>query len=547
MKKPLLLIITFFLLIIQSEAQQTVSGKVSDSNGLPLAGVSVRATKSKKGIITSSGGTFTLQVPANETSLEISMIGYTSQVVAAGQDLHIIMIESATELTQVVMVGTRTSGRVKTQTPVPVDVVNVGQAILPSGRMDLTSMLNVSAPSFNYNKQSGADGADHVDLATLRGLGPDQTLVLVNGKRRHQTAFVSVFGTRGRGNSGTDLSAIPSVAVDRIEILRDGASAQYGSDAIAGVINLILKKSVKNLTGSIGWAGYHDSKFNTAFADDLKTQYIFDKKIDGNSFNANINYGLPVGKRGGFLNLSLEGLTTGKTFRQALDTSDYYNNPDGMYINIYRRANGDASLDVIGGFLNAEFPLEGSSVIYANGGYNHKSSDAYAFTRNFSARPDRFPTDAGGNLIFVPGIMMNTNDGETFYNPHIQTKVNDASITAGIKGTVDTWNWDLSNSLGRNDFHFFGDKTFNASLGSSQTHFDDGGFNLLQNTVNLNFDRNFRDKFLPLVQRQGLKDMRSMRVKKLPIVIMTLRETKLPAHRDSRVISPQMKSLQKDQ
>mgnify|MGYP003704832465 CR=1 FL=1 len=108
--------------------------------------------------------------------------------------------------------------------------------------MDLTSSLNYAAPSFNFNKQSGADGADHLELGTLRGLGPDQTLVLINGKRRHSTALVALFGTRGRGNSGVDLNGFSQSSVDRIEILRDGASAQYGSDAIAGVMNVILKK-----------------------------------------------------------------------------------------------------------------------------------------------------------------------------------------------------------------------------------------------------------------------------------------------------------------
>ncbi|MBK7680600.1 MAG: TonB-dependent receptor plug domain-containing protein [Chitinophagaceae bacterium] len=145
--------------------------------------------------------------------------------------------------------------------------------------MDLSSVLNYAAPSFNYNKQSGSDGADHVDLATLRGLGPDQTLVLVNGKRRHQTAFVAVFGTRGRGNAGTDLNALPASAIDRVEILRDGASAQYGSDAIAGVINLITKTNINKVTGTIGIAGYHDPKFNTAYAEDLFTQYEHSGKL----------------------------------------------------------------------------------------------------------------------------------------------------------------------------------------------------------------------------------------------------------------------------
>lgn len=496
MRKPLLLICAFVFLLGDVFAQQSITGKISDSNGLPLAGVSVKSKKTGKGAVTNASGVFRLQA-GNDEELEITMVGYEPQTIKVGTqtDLNITLIQSITELSQIVMVGTRGSGRIKTQTPVPVDVVNVNQALLPSGRMDITSMLNYAAPSFNHNKQSGADGADHVDLGTLRGLGPDQTLVLVNGKRRHQTAFVTVFGTRGRGNSGTDLSAIPTIAVDRVEILRDGASAQYGSDAIAGVINLILKRSVKKFTGSIGWSGYHDPKHNTAFADDLSTQYISAGKIDGNSLSANMNYGLPVGKKGGFINISLEGLTTGKTYRQALDTSDYYNNPDGMYINIYRRAHGDAELDMIGTFINGEFPLQGDASVYAFGGYNHKSSDAFAFTRNFSARPDRFPTDAGGNLIFVPDIMKVTNDGETFFNPHIQTKINDISLTAGIKGIMDNWNWDLSNSVGRNDFHFYGDKTFNASLNSTQTHFDDGGFNFLQNTLNLNFSRQFSHKF----------------------------------------------------
>lgn len=508
MRKILLLSCFLACIAEQLLAQTTITGKVYDNNGLPLAGVSVRAKKSGKGAVTTADGSFRLQA-ATDDQLEISMVGYKTQTIdlAGRSNIDVTLDLAVTELSQIVMVGTRSSGRVKTQTPVPVDVVNVSQALLPSARMELTSVLNYAAPSFNYNKQSGSDGADHVDLATLRGLGPDQTLVMINGKRRHQTAFVAVFGTRGRGNSGTDLNAIPVSAIDRVEILRDGASAQYGSDAIAGVINLVLKKSVKKFTGSLGWSGYHDPKFNTAFGEDLFTQYEHDSKIDGNSFSANLNYGLPLGQKGGFLNISLDGITSGKTFRQALDTSDYYNNPDGMYIDIYRRAHGDGSLNMIGTFINAEIPMtqaliDGetprtiSSTFYFFGGYNYKSSDAFAFTRNFSARPDRFPTDAGGNLIFVPSIMKVSNDGETYYSPHIQTKISDASLTAGAKGsTGSNWNWDLSNTIGRNNFHFYGDKTFNASLGATQTHFDDGGFNFLQNTVNLNFSKPLSDAF----------------------------------------------------
>ncbi|MBK9569325.1 MAG: TonB-dependent receptor [Chitinophagaceae bacterium] len=481
---------------IVTMAQQAVNGKITDQNGLPLAGVSVKSKKTGKFTTTAADGSFSLSVIADD-ELEISSVGYITQTVSASNPvINISLVQSVEEMSQVVLVGTRTAGRVKTETPVPVDVINVAQASQPTARMDITSILNVAAPSFNYNKQSGSDGADHVDLATLRGLGPDQTLVLINGKRRHQTAFVAVFGTRGRGNSRTDLNAIPASSIDRVEILRDGASAQYGSDAIAGVIHLVLKKSTKKLTGSIGYAGYHDPKFNTAFADDLSTQYEKAGKFDGNSVTANLNYGLPIGKKGGFINLSLDALSTSKTFRQALDTSDYINNPDGMYINIYRRGNGDGSLKLIGTFLNLEIPTNGPATFYSFGGYNYKSSDAFAFTRNFSARPERFPTDAGGGIIFVPSIMKNTNDGETFYSPHIQTKISDFSYTAGVKGqTKGHWNWDLSNTIGRNNFHFYGDKTFNASLGDKKTHFDDGGFSFLQNTINLNFSKKISSSF----------------------------------------------------
>jgi iron complex outermembrane receptor protein len=491
MRSSILIFFCIFIIPCCAIAQQTLNGKVVDESGRPLSDVSVQSNKTGRGAVTDASGNFRLQVVADD-ELVISMIGYVKQTIKpeGKTDLTITLVPGNVDLGQVILVGTRTTGRVKTDTPVPVDVVNISQVAMPTARMDLTSILNFSAPSFNYNKQSGSDGADHVDLATLRGLGPDQTLVLINGKRRHQTAFVAVFGTRGRGNSGTDLNTIPASAIDRVEILRDGASAQYGSDAIAGVINLVLKKTVNKLSGNIGYAGYHDPKFNTAYASDLSTQYENAGKIDGNSLSVNLNYGLPIGTKGGFINLSLQGLTTGKTFRQALDTSNYYTNPDGMYIDIYRRGNGDASLDMIGGMVNMEIPTNGNTSIYVFGGYNHKSSDAFAFTRNFSGQPERFPTDAGGNLIFVPSIMKESNDGETFYSPHIQTKINDLSFTGGIKGqTKSNWNWDLSNTIGRNDFHFYGDKTFNASLGANQTHFDDGGFNFLQNTANLNFSK----------------------------------------------------------
>jgi iron complex outermembrane recepter protein len=206
--------------------QRTIKGIVADEAGSPVTKATVKVAGSQRAVFTNNNGEFAILASSGDI-LEISNVGYQLGNITVGtENFYMVRIKALeTTLADVVLVGTRTQGRIKLETPVPVDVVNINQAALPTARMDITSILNFSVPSFNYNKQSGSDGADHIDLATLRGLGPDQTLVLVNGKRRHQTAFVAVFGTRGRGNSGTDLSAIPVGAIDRVEVLRDGASA----------------------------------------------------------------------------------------------------------------------------------------------------------------------------------------------------------------------------------------------------------------------------------------------------------------------------------
>lgn len=496
MRKLILLCIAAFISLGIS-AQQIVSGIITDNKGIPLAGITVQVSKSEKLAITGADGSFTVKAqPGDE--LEISSIGFVRKrlKVPASGELTIQLETAVEELEQIVLVGSRRAGRVKTETTAPVDVLNVEQLSAVTARTDLTSMLNYTAPSLNYNKQTGSDGSDHIDLATLRGLGPDQTLVLINGKRRHQTAFVSVFGTRGRGNSGTDLNAFPASAVERVEILRDGASAQYGSDAIAGVINIITKKSVNQISGSIGLSGYHDPKFNTAFEPALESFYEHAGKIDGQSFNANVNFGVPLGKKGGFLNLTFEGQNLGKTFRQALKTDNYQTDEEAMYLNVYRRGHGDASLNSVGTFYNMELPSKSKTSFYSFGSLNSKSTDAFAFTRNWSMRPDRFPTLPNGDLVFVNDIMKEDADGETYYSPHIQTTIRDWSTTGGLKGVAwGNWKWDLSNTTGRNDYSFMGDKTFNVSQGASQTHFDDGGFSYLQNTTNLNFSREFIHNF----------------------------------------------------
>ena len=258
---PLFLLVCMLLSFQIFAQKETIKGIVRDAKGNTLEGVTIKVANSKIVTATNKTGNYSINANTNDV-LEFSFIGFeTKKQIVVGTTINIVLTTSTSDLQEVILVGSRGTGRVKTESPVPVDVIKLTDVGMNTARMDLTSTLNFVAPSFNYNKQSGADGADHVDIGTLRGLGPDQTLVLINGKRRHSTALVGLFGTRGRGGSGVDLNGFPMSAVDRIEILRDGASAQYGSDAIAGVMNIVLRKNTNEWNITTGMAGYYDKKF----------------------------------------------------------------------------------------------------------------------------------------------------------------------------------------------------------------------------------------------------------------------------------------------
>lgn len=479
---------------------QLITGKVLDENGTPVESVSVLIKGTSTGAVTDAQGQFSITAKVGDVLLFTSA-GYDSREVQIknAEPLSVVMAHNIEQLDQIVMLGSRGEGRVKLASPVPVDVINMASSAQTSARPDITALLNYTVPSFNFNRQSGSDGADQIDLATLRGLGPDQTLVLVNGKRRHQTAFVAIFGSRGRGNSGTDLNAIPEAAIDRVEILRDGASAQYGSDAIAGVINIILKQQTSEWQFDLGGSGYYDRKYNPYFAKDLHNQYIYGDAIDGKVFNFDVNKGFALGKsKKGFINLTGNYFVQGKTYRQVLDTN--LNHKDALPINVGRRAVGDASGYHAGGMINMAVPIANTqTTFYSFGGYNYKSSDAYAYTRRWSDTHGRFPTVGADELIWDPKYMVSVpvpNDvPDTVFNPHIQNHITDYSLAVGFKGLVGNgWHWDISNTVGKNDFHFFGDKTYNASLGAAginKNHFDDGGFSFLQNTSNFDINKSY--------------------------------------------------------
>jgi iron complex outermembrane receptor protein len=253
MKQKTYLSIIFFtlfslLIFAQAVNAQNLRGRVNDlQTGESLPGVSVSVVGTTQGTSTDNSGNYTLPLSSGTYQVQFSFVGYNVQTrtVNIGSNdvvVNINLAENVQALADVVVIGSRsTQVRSSVETAAPIDVISARE-LQTTGQIEPTQMINLVAPSFNSARQTVADGTDHIDPATLRGLGPDQVLVLLNGKRRHNQALVNVNGTVGRGSVGTDLNTIPTAAIERIEVLREGAASQYGSDAIAGVVNLVLKK-----------------------------------------------------------------------------------------------------------------------------------------------------------------------------------------------------------------------------------------------------------------------------------------------------------------
>ncbi|GAL78775.1 ferric enterobactin receptor [Algibacter lectus] len=277
---------------------QQVTGVVKDDSGA-LPGVSVIVKGTSSGTTTDFDGKYSINA-SNGAVLVFSYVGYeTQENTVSGNKMNVIM-QSGVALDAVVLTGNRSKPRTILDSPVPIDNIGLDE-MRSTGQPTIDKMLTYKVPSFNSTTQAVSDATAHFDPADLRGLGPSRTLVLVNGKRKNQSALVYINDTPGKGEVGVDLKSIPAAAIERIEVLRDGASAQYGSDAIAGVINMVLKKNVEYTTVNV------NSGVTT--------------EGDGFNFGVDLNTGL-TGENGGYLNITAGYYEQEKTNRPGSPGSD---------------------------------------------------------------------------------------------------------------------------------------------------------------------------------------------------------------------------------
>ena len=487
-KRMALLYVLILLSSVVFAQSGVIKGIVKDASGERLNGASVILQGTSRGTTTNSDGEFTLNAGAGTHTLIASYVGFKSirqsVTVRAGETTNIeISLTEGGEFQEVVVLGSRSVPRTQLETPVPVDVIDIKRLAGDAPQVYINQILTYVAPSFNSGTQTVSDGTDHIDPASLRGLGPDQVLVLINGKRRHNTALVNVNGTFGRGSVGTDLNAIPVSAIDRVEILRDGAAAQYGSDAIAGVINIILKNSVNAVTASVT-AGSNFTKF------------LGNSITDGETVQTAVNFGIPMGQRGGFMNFSgsydfrestnRAGDRTGTIYSryngrnaggavQTVDRTDSFLAANNKTRADFKQRVGQSLLRSGQFMMNAGYPIDDMGTeFYLFGGLGYRNGQA--------AGNYRLPNESRNIIEIYPFGFL----------PEIHSDIYDKSLALGIRGELKNWSVDFSNTYGQNQFNFKVANSLNSSMGlGTPTRFNAGGPVFTQNTTNLDFSRLF--------------------------------------------------------
>ena len=420
----------------------TITGTVEAPElDAPLAGATVTIVGSKAVTTTDDEGRYELSAPPGVRTVRATVPGFRPEerivnvIGGAAAPLDFALSTQLQLNETIVVVGARTP-RTNVEATVPIDVVSRDD-IARSGRTQTSRVLHSLAPSYLSTPQTISDGSDHIDPASLRGLGPDQVLILVNGKRRHRSALLHVNSTFGRGTVGTDLNAIAVGSIERIEILRDGAATQYGSDAIAGVINIVTR--------------------DTTAVVDVSSQAGITASRDGAQLKTSVNYGFKLGQ--GFVNVTGEFLQREATDRAGAYTGTVYSDDpvlDAQLLDARGRSSSDFAMKIgeaastagIGAY-NLEVPVAPAVVLYSFGDLSHRRGRATGFYR--------LPKDEAQNVpqLFPTGFL-----------PVIRPTLDDSAVTVGMRRRG-AWNVDASLTHGTSSFRFDIENSVNASLGTS--------------------------------------------------------------------------------
>lgn len=498
MKKGLIML--FALMTSFAFAQTSVSGSVKDSNGVGIPGANVIEKGTTNGTTTDFDGNYSITV-GSESTLVYSYVGYstTEEPVNSRSQINITLSDGEA-LDEVILVGSRTAPRSNVDSPLPVDVVGAKE-LATTGQATFDKALQYRIPSFNTVQTPVNDATSLLDPYEIRNMGPSRTLILINGKRKNLSALLYTQTSPGRGETGADISAIPTDAIKRVEILRDGASAQYGSDAIAGVMNIILKDN----------ANFGSATLRTGIT----------SEGDGEMFGLAVNNGSTIGDDKGFINYTIDFSKVNQanrpgTVNAAGEAADFgadiadvqeflSRNPDAGNIN------GSPETAASKFLINGGFDLSDNTELYFNTAYVYKKVNSFANYRTpYWRTVDDFPYLAD----FFPGNHPTNAGGYDGYVPTFEGLLNDYNGTIGIKTKINDWNVDLSYTTGGNtqtytvsDSHnrneVFG-VSYNPTIdefeatplyqANSQQSFDPGGTKFTHNVGNIDISRILSDQ-----------------------------------------------------
>ena len=443
-------------------AQAAFRGNVTDSLGTPVPQVSVVLSPGGLSAMTNNRGDFAIaRVPDGTYTVTARRIGFAAEsftITVAGADVerNIVLRQLATMLMTARVIGSRARHTAAEELAVPVDVFT-GEQIRAQGTNETSQILAQLSPSVNFPRQSVSDATEIVRPFTMRGLSPDHTLVLINGKRRHHTALIHYYGAgQGAGSSGVDMNAIPSGAIDRLEVLRDGAAAQYGSDAIAGVVNVVLKEGAFDPFVTANYGQYMTGEENPAALPEGGKRPSFES--DGETLDLNGGFGLALGRAS--FGLFAEYRDRQPTNRAGPDASDMFGSDadevvDGFLVtknNSIPQPNhhwGDGASKDLMTFASARFPFDSAGALgaYAFGGYSFRQGTGFGYFRAPSS--ERNFTE-----IYPNGFL-----------PRFAPDVTDISGAAGVRGALNEWGYDVGTTVGYNAFEYTLENTLNTSLG----------------------------------------------------------------------------------